>query len=165
MIYLLYILSFLVCFWFMPIILLIGRAIMDLVYLCGCNPNSCSSINGELPQSWLDQTHDEIRRMTLSCCKEALKHHTKHNTTNICGIPPQKTIETAKPANIKNIFYSTFFEDYLAMHEASVIVDYPKERDDICDGKCVSYLRVGDDVIFTIHYYQDSTGAWLLRKV
>lgn len=48
---------------------------MDLIYLCGCNPNETSSINGELPKTWLDQTNDEIRRFVLVACKDVLTNH------------------------------------------------------------------------------------------
>ena len=164
-----YVLACILLFYLFPITLftysIVRYVVMDLIYLCGCNPNETSSINGELPKTWLDQTNDEIRRFVLVACKDVLTTHRKHRTTKICGLPPRKVLETAKPTNIKNIFYSTYFENFLENCNASVVVDYPKERADIMHDKCVAYLRVEDDVIFTIHYYQDSTNAWLLRKI
>jgi hypothetical protein len=149
-----YILAFILLFNLLPISIFIGSIVMDMIYLCGYNPNSNSSINGELPKTWIDQTNDEISRFVLVACKEHLK--LKHNTTKVCGLPPLNILETAKPTNIKNIFYSTYFEDFLEICNASIVVDYPKSREDIMEDKCVAYLRVEDDVIFTIHYYKDS---------
>lgn len=164
-----YVLACILLFYLLPITLftysIVRYVVMDLIYLCGCNPNETSSINGELPKTWLDQTNDEIRRFVLVACKDVLTNHRKHKTTKICGLPPRKVLETAKPENIKNVFYSTYFDNFLEDCNASVVVDYPKERADIMHDKCVAYLRVEDDVIFTIHYYQDSTNAWLLRKL
>jgi len=165
-----YILVFLLIFFSPSIILLscllffLAKAyIMDLIYLCGCNPNSQSSINGELSKTWLDQTNDEIRRFVLLACKEVL---TPINVPGcICGLPPTKVIESAKPANIKNIFGSVHFENYLESNDCSLVVSFPKDISYIYQGNCLAYLRKGDEVIFTIHYYQDATGAWLLRKV
>jgi hypothetical protein len=153
--------------YFAPSIILLSflakAYIMDLIYLCGCNPNSTSSINGELPKTWLDQTNDEIRRFVLLACKETLK--LEQNTTKVCGLPPVNVIEVAKPQNIKNIFGSVAFENLLEACNCSLMVSFPKERADIYPDNCLAYLRKDDEVIFTIHYYQDATGAWLLRKV
>jgi len=166
---LLYILLFLFFYSLPSLILLLFLAkayLMDLIYLCGCNPNSNSSINGELPKTWLDQTNDEIRRFVLLACKETLNSSFQSNKEGkLTGLPSKSVLEVAKPINIKNIFYSTSFENLLEACDASLMVSFPKERADIYPDNCLAYLRKGDEVIFTIHYYQDATGAWLLRKV